>query len=579
MINILLMISVLFSSGATDTMRISKILFQGNESFSSKLLKKVIATKEKDSVCYADLDKDIAKLTVFYDEQGFTNIQVSAEVISQPKGKVIRFNIKEGGRSIITAIKTNGNSVFSKKKLLSQTNLFVGQYLVKAKIDEAEKSIITWYKNNGYPYISIERNISLDNNYATVHFSIAEGCPAFIKELKVRGNQKVSSQVILRTAQLKNGQKFSLSALEKARQQLYATKLFQRVSFYIQDTLQLDSLIIRFDVLEMPAREIGFGLGVQTPPIRLLISGDWVNYNFLSRGHNLFFSSNYTPTFSKDWMVEFKTVYSIFYIFNTILNFTLQPSFQYEVVDSFQEREVNIRTGVARYFGPKSEIGTYLQYQRIWTTPPLINSAQSKSITNSQNFYIRYDTRDNPFTPKQGIFLKENLAVAGSIFDGDNDFYKTQTELILFHKLFPQIVFGGRLMLGLAIPYGRTHRVPYFDAFSLGGYNGLRGYDEKALGPDTVAGKHYGEAVSNINIELRTHFEKLIDFVLFSDLGKVAERSEITNLSPKTYQYGAGAGIRINSPLGPIRFDYAKRLKDPPVGDWGKIYFGLLNAF
>jgi outer membrane protein insertion porin family len=572
------MLSIVFSSGAAESTRVSKIYFQGNKSFSAKSLKKVLSTKQKDIFYDIYVDKDIENLMVFYNEQGFPITEVTSNITSQPKGKIIYFNINEGSRIKISSIKTSGNRAFSQKKLLSLIKLTNGDYLIKNKIDEAEKAIITWYKNSGYPYIAIERNISVDNNYAAINFSIAEGNLAYIKELKVRGNQKVSNQVILRTTQLKAGQKFSLITLEKARQQLYATKLFERVSFYVLDTLETDSLAIRFDVLELLPHEIGFGLGVQTPPTRLLISSNWINYNFLSRGQNLFFSGNYTPTFSRDWLVEFKSIYSIFYIFNTSLNFTLQPSFNYEVIDTTKRSELSVQAGLARYFGLKSEIGTYLQYQQVWTTPQVI-STQFNSITNSQNFYIRYDTRDNLFTPEQGIFLSTNLQIAGSVFDGDNDFYKTQTELILFHKLLAKLIFGGRWMFGIAIPYGRTDHVPYFDEFSIGGYSGLRGYNEKALGPDTVDGAHYGEAVSNLNLELRTHFEKLIDFVIFSDIGKVVERNDITDLSPKTYQYGAGVGIRVNTPLGPIRFDYAKRLKEAPTDDWGKIYFGLLNAF
>jgi len=579
MVNIILILTFLATPKLPDSTVVFKIYFQGNKSFSAKSLKKVLSTKEKDVFYNIYLDKDIENLAIFYNEQGFSTTDITGDIAAQSKGKIIYFNINEGKRIKISSIKTSGNRVFSEKKLLSLIKLAEGEYLIKNKIDEAEKSIVSWYKNSGYPYFSIERNISLDNAYATINFVITEGSLAYIKELKVRGNQKVSRPIILRTTEIRVGQKFSLGALEKARQRLYATKLFERVSFYISDTLQKDSLTIRFDVLELPPHEIGFGLGIQTPPPRLLLSSEWVNYNFLSKGHNLFFSANYTPTFSKDWQGELKSIYSIFHIFNTPLNFTLQPSFKYEVVDSTQEREANIQAGLARYFGLKSEIGTYLQYQRIWTTPQLISAVPSNNITNSQNVYVKYDIRDNLFSPEQGIFLSTNLQVAGSIYDGDNDFYKTQTELILFHKVFSQLVFGSRLMFGLAIPYGRSSRVPYFDEFSIGGNNGLRGYNEKAIGPDSTGSEHYGEAISNINIEFRSNFEMLIDFVIFSDIGKVSQRKEITNLSLKTYQYSSGAGIRINTPFGPIRLDYAKRLKDSPAGDWGKVHLAILNAF
>jgi outer membrane protein assembly factor BamA len=445
---------------------------------------------------------------------------------------------------------------------------------------DAQKAIIRWYKNSGFPYIDVEYNISVNQEGAQVTFLVNEGSLAYFTELKVRGNQKVSEKIVLRTTEIKIGEKFSLTRLEKARQRLYATRLFERVSFYIMESPNPESLTIRFDVLELPARSIGFGLGFQSPPTSLLVSSEWEHLNFLSRGHDLFFSGKYAPSFTGDWLAEVKSIYRIYYFLNTPINFYFQPSFRYEQVDSLKQDEFNIETGISRYIGPKFELGTFLKYLRFWTNYPLVFSNEYRSITNSANFFIRFDTRDNIFNPVQGIFITTNFQLAGSILDGDNNFHKNQTELLYFYNPFHAFVIGARVLIGYVNPYGSSAVVPYYESFSLGGNNGLRGYNDKAIGPITISDKyHYGDAVINTNLELRTHFEKLIDFVAFFDFGKVTNNEDILTFDNELLNYSAGAGIRINTPFGPIRADYAKRLKDAPVGDWGKIHLGLLNVF
>ncbi len=574
-----MILTVLINAQLPESTLVSKIIFQGNKTFKTKLLKNLIFVKEKELFDGFYLEKDLNTLILLYQNQGFKKVYITNEVKSSPKGKVIYYKIVEGSRTRISLIKLSGIVSFPETKIQSLLKIKNGDYLITSKIEDAEQTIINWYKNSGFPYIEIERKVVLEDDIAIVNFLVTEGPITYIKEIKIRGNQKVSDAIIIRTSEIKLGEKFSLERLERARQRLYGTKLFERVSFYVLDTSNKDSLVIRFDVLELPARSISFGLGIQTPPTRLIFSSEWEHSNFLSRGHNLLFSVGYAPTFSGDWRSEINNLYRIFYILKTPINFSVQPSFKYEIKDAIKRSDLNVDAGLYRYFGFKFEIGTFLRYLRVWTNQTLDLTSPQKSITNSQNFYLHYDTRDNFFTPARGIFFSTNFQFAGSIFDGDNDFYKTQTEIALFKKIPLQLVFGGRIMTGLAIPYHRTLHVPYFEEFSIGGNNGLRGYDEKAIGPDSIGKEHYGEAISNVNLELRTNFEKLIDFVIFSDIGKVTERKVITDLNLKTYHYSTGVGLRINTPIGPIRLDYAKRLKDRPSGDWGKIHLALLNAF
>ncbi len=156
----------------------------------------------------------------------------------------------------------------------------------------------------------------------------------------------------------------------------------------------------------------------------------------------------------------------------------------------------------------------------------------------------------------------------------------TFIEPILNFESFRDSVDGLSLLFvlfGANFPYGQTEKIPYYEQYSIGGRNTLRGYDEKSVGPDSVVNEYYGDYILNTNLEIRTGFYKNFGLALFFNAGDVENNFNDFKLS--TYQYSIGFGIRYNTPVGPIRLDYGKRLKDPEPNDRGKLYIGLLHAF
>jgi outer membrane protein insertion porin family len=119
--------------------------------------------------------------------------------------------------------------------------------------------------------------------------------------------------------------------------------------------------------------------------------------------------------------------------------------------------------------------------------------------------------------------------------------------------------------------------VPYYEAFTLGGRSTLRGYPDRFVGPGRRPGTEYryGTAVVNGNIELRSpYILRWVGLVGFFDIGDVG-----WDFRMRAYEYSAGAGIRVRTPIGPVRLDWGKRLRNPPSGDKGRFYLGLLHAF
>jgi outer membrane protein assembly complex protein YaeT len=460
-------------------------------------------------------------------------------------------------------------------------NIRVGDYLIARNLEDASKRVIDFYKNSGYPYISLEQDTVIKDSQADIYFSIQEGPLSYIKEIRVRGNLTVKTWTIIRASEIKPGEKFSQERLYQAQRRLYATRLFSRVSFYVQGIEEKkESLSVRFDVSELPARSFTFGLGYQLPPSRFLFALGWEHLNILNRGQNLSIASEFTPNFRGDYELNLEAIYKVPYLIRMPLNFTTKPFFNLVRQQKNYSTELGLETGINRYLGANWEINLSNRYRKRifkYADSLIIDSTTRRGITNSIIFNLTYDSRNSFFNPSRGLYLSPIIEVAGGILGGDNDFNRTSVEFRAFQSIFEILIFGFRGLFGISFPYGQTAVIPYYEKFYIGGRNTLRGYDEKSVGTLIIGNEHYGNYIINTNFELRTIFYKNFGLVLFFDGGDVTDK--IGDFKLSNYQYSIGLGIRFNTPVGPIRLDYGKCLKNPEPNDRGRLYLGLLHAF
>jgi outer membrane protein insertion porin family len=114
--------------------------------------------------------------------------------------------------------------------------------------------------------------------------------------------------------------------------------------------------------------------------------------------------------------------------------------------------------------------------------------------------------------------------------------------------------------------------LPPYEAFSLGGTSGVRGYEDGDVG----SGRSYVQATAEYRFPIVSIFGGGLFFDYGSDLGTGSSipgnpagvRSKPGN------GFGYGAGVRVQSPIGPLRLDYAiNNLNET------RIQFGLGERF
>ncbi|MCD8488992.1 MAG: BamA/TamA family outer membrane protein [Desertifilum sp.] len=114
--------------------------------------------------------------------------------------------------------------------------------------------------------------------------------------------------------------------------------------------------------------------------------------------------------------------------------------------------------------------------------------------------------------------------------------------------------------------------LPPYEAFALGGSNSVRGYDEGDLG----SGRHFVQATA----EYRFPVFSIINGALFADFASDLGSGRNVPGNPAGIRdkpgtgFGLGVGVRIQSPIGPIRIDYGFNNE----GD-SRLHFGIGERF
>jgi len=215
---------------------------------------------------------------------------------------------------------------------------------------------------------------------------------------------------------------------------------------------------------------------------------------------------------------------------------------------------------------------------------PLYTSmTQGSYFTSSITPFISYDSRNNRFMATEGQKHRLSVEYAGEFLGSDLDFTKYLAETGVYFPLFWK--FSGALHAEAGYLEDRTNSTIDIDhiRFYLGGMNSVRGFDKYDIGGKRagetrdIGGEKYVQFNAELSFPLTEKYK--IAGIFFYDRGDVYRTSESIDLGDQFSSFGTG--IRWNSPVGPLRVEYAwvidgKNIKER--GD-GKVEFSVGASF
>jgi outer membrane protein insertion porin family len=135
-------------------------------------------------------------------------------------------------------------------------------------------------------------------------------------------------------------------------------------------------------------------------------------------------------------------------------------------------------------------------------------------------------------------------------------FIRPSIEYRRYIQTAPWLIFAFRIKAGAIFSYDDDEFVPYEERFYSGGSSSVRGWGRAELGPKDNKGQPIGgKSVFESNLEFRYHIYSLFSGVAFLDYGNVWS-NELT-YKIDDLRYSAGWGLRVRTPIGPVRFDLA----------------------
>ncbi len=187
------------------------------------------------------------------------------------------------------------------------------------------------------------------------------------------------------------------------------------------------------------------------------------------------------------------------------------------------------------------------------------------------------DRRSNPFDPTGGWFTSATFELSRQGIGSDLNFLKSFLQYFHFTPVGERTVLAAAVRVGLARTF-EDEVLILSERFFAGGATTVRGYREDDLGPRSIFGDaEGGRAMLILNAEARFPVYRWIRGVGFVDMGNVYPM--VGDISFSDLLVGLGGGLRLDTPVGVIRFDLAAPANPRPFDPKWRVHFGLGHSF
>lgn len=589
--------TAIFDIEEARKLHIKQIDFEGNAEIKTKHLRKVMKIKRRNWMSWlsgsgklieADLEEDIVNLRQYYLDAGFLDVKIDAEAIrfDYPKKKkmILTIPVVEGEPYYLGNFSVEGMTVYTESELSRMVRLQSGDPFSPTAVDAAALAIQEYYTSRGYlnTFVRAERISDMETRTIDLVFRVRESAKFYVESIKVEGNTKTKTRVIVRELALRPADVFDLTRMKTSERRLQNTRFFEEVRLSPEATSVPGRKDLSVTVSEGHTGNLSFGMGFGSVESAQVFfetrQGNFDLFNYangfqgdgqkfrlrLSLGNR---SNQALVTFEEPWLFEQRLSFGV-ELFRTESDYQssdyneLRTGFElylrrrlFELVEgrlSYRLEFVDIFDVVGSSVDPDDNVADVFQ------------AAEGESTVSKLGLTFLRDSRDSILFTRRGNRTTLSTELAG--LGGSVDYLKfegrTAQFIPTFETLEQTLSILGRL--GTAVPYGQSNDIPFYDRFYLGGPETLRGFEYRDVGPrdkddptEPVGGNTYGM----LSLEYGFRLAEPFGLVVFYDMGFVNENDFDLKMSDYASNWGVGARIMLMG--SPLKLDLGFPLQDP----------------
>jgi len=570
---------------------IDQIVIEGAQGLTPKQVKGAMDTQEREYIVLRGtvqrqrLDEDVDRIIQLYNDDGYVQARVESSEIQVDREKAratIRIVVVEGPQFKVGGVDVMGNAVLPVEEIRKRVELKTGDVFSRTKLRDSVKGITDLYSAVGRASADVNPNTLQDTpgRLVNIVFEINEGPETYVERINISGNTRSEEKILRREIPMAEGDLFTSQKLARAKQRLTNLNYFDKVNATTAPGSAKDKIIVNIDVTEKPTGlfSIGGGYSSQDGALGTL---DLSQRNFLGKGWEVFLRlrggqklQTGTIGFTEPWLFD-QPLAAGFDIFNTR---RILPDYT-----------VNSLGGDIRLGHP---LGEYSRWNAIYRvsqdkisnvnplgSPELI-SQEGTHLTSLVGLSLSRDTRDSVYDPTRGTTVSLGVDFAGV---GFGERFARSVFSTTYFQPMPWLdhVLSFRFMAGYSFGWSKDP-VPLFERFYMGGSNSLRQFKSLQVSPKDDTGTRIGgnsELLGTVEYQIPLFFG--IKAAVFYDVGQVwgPDISAGTKIDLGDLRHGAGAGLRWNSPFGPIRVDYGIKLDQKKGESFGNFNFSAGSSF
>lgn len=579
-----------------------RISFTGNRAFSDRKLRQVLATKQagllrtfiqRDTLIPERLDLDKKLLTDFYRSRGYIDFKVDAvapELARERDATFITFAVDEGQQFRIRSVDTQSEvEGVDAADFAPEVRVKKGAVYSPEAIDVTISRMEAVALRKGLNFVSIEPRLTRDDpaGLLDLTFVLTRGPRIFVERIDIEGNTTTLDEVIRRQFRTVEGDPLNAREIRNAAERIRALGYFADAQVEARDGTAEGNVIVDVNVEEQPTGTLSFGAtyGANTG---VGFNAGLSEKNFLGRGQEVDIqistaktNNNSRLSFVEPYFLgrDLRAGISIWY--NTTDNenalfksksFGISPTLEFPLSERgrlglryrLSSDEISNMTPWGPDVNDKDKDGN--KTEMVGSSPILI-AEQGTRVTSSIGYTYTWDTKREQIDPRNRFMLR-----FGQDFAGVGGDVKSVTTTAL--ALAETKVWGEDVTLRAELEGGAVHMLG--DQTSrvterFRNYGRIRGFKPNGIGPrDLVTKEGLG---GNYFVALRTEAEFPIGLPeeygvhggVFADVGSIWGLDNTAGVKPvdDSLSWRASAGVSLfwDTPIGPLRMNYAKALK------------------